>query len=263
MKKSYSLIVVVPLHPDVSLERAERTIADFIRCVRVSYRIIVMDDSQGDVAAELGKRFPELDVHYASRPLGKRCGSYINLSMVYKRVLERYHFNALFKLETDVGQDWGAGAGDSGKGIGEPGKAIADSGAVVARTVDRVLRLFDEDPTLGIAGRPSPFCRRDPGEVGWTFIRKPLASWTFARLYRQARTSGYREGGSVSWGDYFISGLLLAKLNEAGLLPDYRLGCLNLGDGHLFGLLSRVAGFDLVNLQEKKHLEAINESVHG
>jgi hypothetical protein len=237
MKKFYELIVVIPVGPGSNLGFVADTIASFIHYARSTYRIFIMDDSGENAGIELRKRFPDLDIHYTPRSLGHMGGLYINLSVTYRQILERYHFTALLKLDTDA--------------------------LITGRYPEEAaLALFGLEPAMGIAGQYPDDYHGRPWDTGWPrrrilngtatwkFIKRPRANRVLKKLHQQALGNGYVTGESVFGGAYFISEALLVKLNEAGWLPDYRLRSLNLGEDHLFGLLAKAAGFGLGSLSE-------------
>lgn len=72
------------------------------------------------------------------------------------------------------------------------------------------------------------------------------------RYYKNARKNGYKTGESVFGGAYFISRACLMALSEEGLLPQNKFVSLNLGEDHIFSLLTKSVGYTLESLSFDK-----------
>jgi hypothetical protein len=79
-------------------------------------------------------------------------------------------------------------------------------------------------------------------------VRRPVANWTLRNIYRGAVANGYVAGENVFGGAYFVSADCLARLREAGFLPDYRLRNAYLQEDHLFSLLVKAIDLDFGDL---------------
>ncbi len=239
MKSFYDVVVVVPIGPDTSSKFIVDTIESYIFYTAKSFKIILLDDSHQDIGKNLKIYFPNADLFTTTEALGGWAGLYITLSNVFSYAIDNYHFTTLLKLDTDaliIGP--------------EPEK--------------EALALFKSDPLAGIAGQyPNdyfgepwnllwPRRRILNGTRTWKFIRRPIANIYLIKLYNKALKSGYRTGESVFGGAYFVSETLLYKLKENGFLPYKPLKWLNLGEDHLFSLLTKVVGFNLVSLSAKE-----------
>lgn len=213
------------------------TVMSFMYYTRVGYRIVLMDGSDQGVGTRIQEHYPWLEVVFPERPAGGGASLYVNLSLTYKQILQRYRFDVLLKLDTD--------ALVTGPEPEQP-----------------ALETFRCDPLAGIGGQyPNDYRGRpqDAGRPGkhflhsvlsWEYIRRPRANLILRRHYHRALTHGYRPGESVFGGAYFMSERLLQQLDDAGLLPDFRLRNLSLDEDRLFALLARSQGFTLVNLSE-------------
>ncbi len=238
MKKSVDIVVVIPVGPGTKTAFIIDTIASYIHYTKRSYQFILADDSHQGIGIQVKKNFPEVDIIHSEKPMGGWAGLYITLSLAFSFALDHYHFKALFKLDTDA------------LIIGEEPEADA-------------LELFRQNPQIGIAGQYPFEYNGKPWNIGWPrsrilngvstwkYIHRPYANWFLRKLYIKAISNGYIAGESVFGGAYFMNELCLIKLREEGLLPDYKLKTLNLGEDHLFSLLAKAVGFDLGSLSHK------------
>lgn len=231
------MVVVVPVGPGTKPEYVLDTVMSYMHYTRASFKIVIMDDSHQGIGEQVRDHYPWVEVISTPRSMGVMAGLYINLSLVFRQLLERYRFHLLFKLDTD--------ALITGPEPEQP-----------------ALQKFQNDTRIGIAGQyPNDYHGRPwdtgwprdrvlNGVASWKFIKRPRANLILRRLYRQAVKHGYKAGESVFGGAYFLSERLLMRLDECGLLPDFRLRSLNMGEDHLFALLARSQGFTLESLSE-------------
>ncbi len=235
MKPYFDVIVVIPVGPNSSVAFAGDTLRSYVFYTRSSFKIIIADDSHQGLGTAIQSDFPEADVIRSAKPMGGWAGLYIMLSEAYQHALHNYKFTALLKIDTDA---LVIGA--------EPEKdAIA---------------LFREHPFTGIAGQYPFDYHGMPWDLGWPkdrilngvttwkFIKRPIANIALRKQYKKALANGYRAGESVFGGAYFIGYSLVAKLYEHDLLPNHKFIKLNLGEDHIFALLSLAMGFQLGDL---------------
>ena len=195
-----------------------------------SYQFILADDSHQGIGKELQSVYPGIDVLPTPKPMGGWAGLYINEATAFRYAVENYQFKALLKLDTDA--------------------------LVIGRAPEEeVLRLFQSEPSIGMAGQyPNDYAGnswdigwpRDRvlnGATTWKYIRRPLTNWYLRKLYLQAKRNGYRAGESVFGGAYFMSYDCLLKLYTEGLLPHKKLAGLNMGEDHIFSLLVKAVGY--------------------
>ncbi len=234
-KESFDLIVVIPIGPGSLPAFVVDTINSFVFYTTSSYKIILVDDSLQGVAAEVKKSFPDCGIILTEKPMGGWAGLYISLSLAFRYAIEHYYFKALLKLDTDA--------------------------LIIASKPEKeTLHLFKTNPQVGIAGQYPldyhgnawdiswPRKRILNGTTTWKFIRRPIANWELIKYYKKALKNGYKTGESVFGGAYFMNATFLHKLNEEGLLPNYKFKTLNLGEDHLFALLAKSVGFELGDL---------------
>jgi glycosyltransferase involved in cell wall biosynthesis len=240
MKQRADLVIVMPVGPAANPEFIRDSLSSIEHYITVPYRIILADDSQKGLGHEIQKYFPAVEIVPARKNLGKVAGLYINLSHAYKYALDKYDFTALLKMDDDAlitGNDPQAAA----------------------------IRVFKEYPLAGMAGRhiTRQFSADGLGHVhdnywprkqllkdtcSWKIIRRPVANLTLRKLFFKAVRNGYEIGENIQGGAYFMSAACLARLEEAGHLPNYNLKNVNFGEDLMFSLLVRAIGFQLVDL---------------
>jgi len=235
MKPYFDIIVVIPVGPNTDPGFIADTINSFTHYTRSSYRIIIADDSQQGLGAQVKKTFPDLDIVSTRKSMGAMAGLYITLSLAFRHAVERYAFKLLFKIDTD---------------------ALV----IGAEPEKEALQLFEEHPRMAIAGQYPLDYHGHPWDVGWPrarivngtmtwkFIRRPVPNILLRKLYIRALANGYRTGESVFGGAYFMGETFLKTLLEHRFLPNLLLGKLNMGEDHLFALLAKSLGFELGDL---------------
>ena len=235
MKQYFDVIVVIPVGPDTKPEFLADTIDSYIHYTLSSYKILLIDDSHQGIGVTIQETHPFVDVLYTDRISGSMAGLYITLSIAYSYALKKYDFKALLKLDTDA--------------------------LIIGPHPEKeILEWVSENPNLGIAGQypydydgklwdvAYPRTRIVNATMTWKYIRRPIANILLRKLYLKALKHGYRTGESVFGGAYFMSKSMLTSLQENKLLPNYTLRTLNMGEDHLFGLLAKSLGYELVNL---------------
>ena len=240
MKQHFEVVVVMAIGPNSNPEFILDTINSFLYYTTSTYKVIIVDDSQKDLALKIKRTLPDIDILKTGKPSGSMAGLYINLANAYQHALQNYHFSALLKLDDDA------------LVIGENPEKEA-------------IQLFKENPQIGIAGLhvrgqyPQDFVGNKwdnnyprttilVGTSSWKLLKRPLVNLTLRSLVFKAFYNGYEIGEYVFGGSYFISELCLQKLHEAGYLPLYKLRKAILGEDHLFSLTAKVVGLELGDL---------------
>ena len=239
MKQYYDVIIVIPVGPGSSLEFIIDTINSYIFFTKSAFKFIIADDSQQGLGKMIQQQVANIDVVTTQKNMGWLCGLYINLSVAYKYALDHYDFLTLFKLDTDA--------------------------LIINHEPEKdAVILFSENKKAGMAGQYPlnyngtlwdlawPRKRILNGMHTWKFFRRPMANMALKKWYKLAVNKGYRAGESVFGGAYFMSKSMLGKLDENGLLPSHKLKSLNLGEDHIFSLLTKAVGFDLCSLSINK-----------
>ncbi|MEJ7911791.1 MAG: hypothetical protein WKF70_01455 [Chitinophagaceae bacterium] len=235
MKPYFDVIVVIPVGPNSSVAFVVDTLRSYAFHTASTYKIVIADDSHQGLGTAIQSDFPEADVIGSAKPMGGWAGLYIMLSEAYQHALLNYNFKALLKIDTDA--------------------------LVIGSEPEReALALFHEQPFMGIAGQYPldyhgvqwdlgwPKDRILNGVTTWKFIKRPIANIALRKQYKQAVANGYKAGESVFGGAYFVNYSLVAKLYEQELLPNRKFITLNLGEDHIFALLSLAMGFQLGDL---------------
>lgn len=235
MKKQIDVVVVIPVGPYTPIAFVKDTIESYIFYTTRSYQFIIADDSHQGIGSELSAIYPSIDVIKTPRPMGAWAGLYINEATAFRYAVENYLFKALLKLDTDA--------------------------LVIGQSPEQeALRLFEEQPSVGMAGQyPNdyegkpwdfgwPRDRVLNGATSWKYIRRPITNWYLRKLYIRAKKHHYQAGESVFGGAYFMSYDCLLKLYNEGLLPHKKLIGLNMGEDHIFSLLVKAVGYELGTL---------------
>lgn len=235
MKAYFDIIIVIPIGPNSSASFINDTVESYVYYTKSSFAIILADDSHQGVGNEVKKKYPDAVVLLSDKPMGGWAGLYINLAHSFAYALQHYDFKALLKLDTDaliIGP--------------EPEK--------------EPIAMFSKNEKAGIAGQYPNDYHGNPWDIGWPrrrilngtstwkFIRRPTSNLALIPLHRLAKANGYRTGESVFGGAYFMSEKYLKAMLKLGHLPNYKLRNLNLGEDHLFSMLTKAIGFSLVSL---------------
>jgi len=234
-KKEFDIVIVIPIGPGSQIDFVIDTILSYKYYTNSSYKFILADDSHQNVGTFIQKKLHDCDVLVTPRSMGGWAGLYINLCNAYKYALANYDFKAILKLDTDA--------------------------LIIGQAPEKTaLLLFEKNPLAGIAGQYPFTYDGEPWNIkwpeqrilnstsSWKFIRRPFANLALIKYYKTALGNGYKTGESVFGGAYFISRNCVAKLNENGLLPQYKFRSLNLGEDHIFSLLTKSIGYSLESL---------------
>lgn len=236
MKKiTTSVIIVIAIGPDAVMDFVIDTVNSYIFYSRVAHRFILADDSGKHLGRQVADNFADIDVLVNEKPMGGWAGLYLTLARAFQYALQHYNFDAILKLDTDA--------------------------LVIGTEPEReALDIFRQYPLAGMAGQYPLTYAGEPWNIrwpkqrilnstrSWKFIRRPLANLLLIRFHNRALRNGYSTGESVFGGAYFLSSACLQALMQAGVLPNYRFGSLNIGEDHLFSLLVKAVGFNLVSL---------------
>jgi len=240
MKQNFEVVVVMAIGPNSKPDYILDTLNSFQYYTTSKHKVIIIDDSQKDLALEIKHSVPDIDILKTKKSSGSMAGLYINLANAYQYALENYHFDALLKIDDDA------------LVIGENPEKEA-------------IQLFKENPQIGIAGRhvqgqyPLDFAGNKwdnnyprktilVGTCSWKLLKRPIANFTLRKLLFKAFYNGYEIGEYVFGGSYFISENCLLRLKEAGFLPLLKLRNAILGEDHLFSLTAKVVGLELGDL---------------
>ena len=234
MQKNYDLIIVIPVGPAASVSFTADTINSIAYNITCSYKIILIDDSQKGLGAEIQKQFLQTDLLLTPQNNGRLCGLYITLCTAYKYAVNNYRFHLLFKVDTDA--------------------------LIINKNPEAdAFELFNNNSSIGMAGQYPSTYKGTQWDISWPqwSLNNQLTAWRKFKhfrnfilnyWYKKALHRGYKTGESVFGGSYFISGKCLKVLNQKGLLPMRMFKKLNLEEDHLFSLLVKAVGFDLGDL---------------
>lgn len=235
MKPFFDVVIVIPIGPNSSPAFIIDTMESYVYYTQASYTFILADDSHQGVGAEVKKAFPDAVVLLTDKPMGGWAGLYINLARSFAYALDHYEFKTLLKLDTDA--------------------------LIIGQAPEReAIQLFEDDEKAGVAGQYPNDYHGEPWDIGWPrrrilngtqtwkFIRRPFSNLQLIPLSKKAQANGYRIGESVFGGAYFMGYSYLKAMKEAGHLPNMRLSKLNMGEDHIFGLLTKAIGYKLCGL---------------
>jgi hypothetical protein len=238
MLPPFDVVAVVPVGPGTNFQFVRDTIESFYHYTSATNKVLVLDDSQEGIGELIKQQFSGADVLSTRKPSGTLGGLYVSLSHAFRYALEHYDFKLILKLDTD---------------------ALLIGNAPEKDALD----LVKEHPLTAVAGQYPLDYDGNPWDIGfprdrilngtttWKGIKRPFANLILRRLHRQALKNGYRTGESVFGGSYYVTKAFIQKLHDKGLLPDYRIRTLNLGEDHLFGLLAKTVGMELRSLSGK------------
>ena len=231
------LAVVIPIGPNCN----PKFVCDTVESVKVyttpDRHILLADDSQKGVGAEVAITHPDVEVMTIERNLGKLGGLYLNLCLAFSHLLDTREFRALLRLDTDA--------------LVTGPNPEADA-----------INCFNNDPLVGSAGNYTHEYGgrardRDRGWVAiqvfkqtstWRFFRRPRCNLALRGMIRKAYTNGYYPGEEVFGGACFYSWAGLRALREAGYLPNKLIANVLLEEDEIFGLALRACGYHFVDL---------------
>jgi hypothetical protein len=230
--ESCSLVVALPVGPNVVLDFVADTVESVRRYALLSHAIIVIDDSQCGIGARLRERFPEISVLQTDRCQGGGAGLYLTLSQGFEYAYWNYEFEVLLKLDTDA------------LVIGE-------------RPDEEAIRYFASNPECGCIGSYKVDCMgrtRDNRHGGLLFSEETCDAnlvmnpekadgiGLLRQAFEKARGFGYEAGEHCQGGAYFLSRRCIGQLLENNLLSRKGVAWSRLGEDHLFTLFIRSLG---------------------
>lgn len=236
MSNSYKFIVVIPVGPNDHPDNILDTIKSVIYYTGTDRKIILADDTGGkDTCDFLQSQLPDIDVVKTPRNYGLHGGLYMTLSLAFLHAYKNYKFKVLFRLDTDA------------LVIGE-------------RPEEDAIAFFAQHPNTGIIGHFGLGTKPDDINDGhWSkeqlvqesrrqaLLRDPGLCLFLRRLLRRARANGFKLGDYIFGGSNFISPECIRKLAEANLLSRKELGRSDLEEDHIFSLLAKSVGLDLLD----------------
>jgi hypothetical protein len=238
MLPPFDIVAVVPVGPGTDPLFVQDTIESFVFYTAASHKVLILDDSQQGIGEAIRKQYPDADVICTQKPSGTLGGLYVSLCHAFRFALEKYDFKLILKLDTDA--------------------------LLIGATPEQdALALVENFPLTAVAGQYPLDYDGNPWDIGfpkeriingtttWKGIKRPFANLILRRLHLQALKHGYLTGESVFGGSYYVTRTFVQKLQHSGLLPDYRIRSLNLGEDHLFGLLAKTVGMELGSLSGK------------
>ncbi len=244
MTKSVKLVVVIPVGPSANLDYVLDTIHSVTHYTSPSTQIIIIDDSGANVGADLQASFPDLKILQTPGSSGygrisqegshgaNEGGLYWWLASAFLYACENYDFEVLLKLDEDA------------LVIGK-------------RPEDDAIRLFRQNPNVGLIGSYKLDCNGDPRDfsgaakklyrdTSWQrLLQNPRLYMTFRRLLSRALVNGYETGENVQGGACFISAKCVRRLAEEELLLRKELRRSICDEDYIFPLLVRSIGMEL------------------
>ncbi len=230
MKPYYDVVIVIGVGPNSSPAFIIDSMDSYVFHTKSTYLFILADDSHQGLGKKVQNKHPDAIVLLTDIPMGGWAGLYVNLARSFAYALDHYEFEILLKPDTDA--------------------------LIIGLTPEaEAIKLFDSDKIVGIAGQyPNDYYRKPwdlswprdrvyNGTQTWKFVGRPLSNLELTPLARKARANGYRNRENVFGGAYFMGIRYLQAIYNAGHLPNNRLRKLNMGEDHIFGLLTKAIGF--------------------
>jgi len=225
------LAVVIPAGPADDVVDTLRSVLRYTSSPRA---VVVVDDTGRDMRDVLEAMSPE--VHVLAAPPhapGGFGGLWVKIAFGYKYVAERCSFDVLLRLDADALMI----------GDGLPDLAGA---------------YFATNPGVGMLGSYrtgadgatrdwAPAARMLRRERGLRGLDQPKTRRLLRRLYASARAQGYLPGEHALGGAYLHSRAAVLAIHERGWLCLDDLAPSRLGEDHIFGLLTRAAGFAIAD----------------
>ena len=228
-----TLVVIIPVGPDVEIEYVSDTIDSIRHNVTPSHVIVVLDDSGKGLGIAIKECFSDVVVLTTTEVRGKKVGLYLTLSDGYALAYENYTFDVLLRLDTDS--------------------------LVIGPNPEKdAIEYFHQNPDCGIIGSYRVDCNGDPRDYSWSrdqlakelSLRNLLANprsrlkgWFFLRkAFHQGLHNGYEAGEHCMGGAYFISRECIGRLYKNNLLSRQEISWSALQEDHIIGLLIYLVG---------------------
>jgi len=240
MKIKFDLVAVIPIGPNDNLDFIADTIDSVIFYCNCSLKIILADDSLQGLGAIIKQRYPKADNLVNKKANGLGGGLYITLAEAFKHAIRHYTFRSLLRMDTDaliIGED----------------------------PQHEVEQLFKHQPNVGLAGllkygneiidfNGNIFDNRWPRNYlfditcTWKVFKRPIPNFALKKHFNKAFLNGYQIGDNIFGGAYFLSEKLISAMDEAQILPDYRLKNSRMEEDHIFSVLAKSVNFDIGDL---------------
>lgn len=225
-----SLAVVVPAGPGDDVEDTLRSVLHYAGAPR---SVIVVDDTGGGCA---GLEALSPDVHVIPAPagaVGAQGGLWVKLAAGYRHALAVASFDVLLRLDADA-LVIGPGLEDLARArfAAEPGLGMLGS--------------YRHDMT-GAVRDWSPAARALGAACGLRGLRRPALRRMLRRLRDEALANGYLAGEHPLGGAYLHSAAAVRAIAARGWLDLPGLAASDLGEDHLFALLTVAAGFTIAD----------------
>jgi hypothetical protein len=235
MKASVKSIVVLIVGPPSEKYRVDHvldSIGSVVHYSTPSRRIIMLDNSERNLADWFYEAFPEVIVLRSPQNYGLSGGLYKSLSLAMLHAYVAFDFDVLIRMDTDALM--------IGEGI-----------------EDEAINRFRQQPNIGQLGTYTIDTNGDRSEFSWprqqlqreiSFIGwlKDRERCIFLRdLIQRAQAYGYQLGEHVLGGASIFSYAVIEKLLDHNLLLREEIRRSVLQEDHIFSLLVKAVGMDL------------------
>ena len=239
MKSTYDLVVVIPIGPNDNPDYIVDTIESIYFYCCCNLKLIFADDSQQGLGQLIKAKYPKADNLVNEKSNGLGGGLYITLALAFKHAVENYRFKTLLRIDTDA-------------------LIIGDNPQYDAE------ELFI-NPNVGLGGlykfgneiidfNNNVFDNRWPRNYlyditsTWKMFKRPVANIALRTHFIKAFANGFNIGDNIFGGAYFLSESLLIAMNDASLLPDYKLRNSRMEEDHIFSILAKEVNFDICDM---------------
>jgi hypothetical protein len=236
-KKAVDIVIVIPVAPSCNLDYLQDTIDSIIFYTKLSYAIIVIENSDSKMESTFSAKYPFIKILETIKNDGTLGDLYITLSIAYKFALDNYDFKVLLKMDTDA-------------------LMIGDAPEIDA------INYFEKNPNVGLLGSYKVDCNGNIRFSNMRFYTYPKnriiydSSWInfflnkrlcilLRMILKKALNNGYEYGDHCLGAAYFISRSCLQTLNEQNLLQREEFRKSKLGEDHIFSLLVRSIDFEI------------------
>ncbi len=239
-----ALVVVIPIGPSATTEHVLDTVDSVLTYTAPDRKIVLADDSGKGTARAVAGRVSGMDVVPMPRRHGMGGGLYLTLCRAYAHALRCWRFDALLRLDTDalvIGpfpERLPIEMFRSNPRLAMGGEIYVDNCSVRARLEEAAGSAPARARLKGLLQRPYSLYR-------W---RHFFVERTLGRLYKRAQANNYSSIDYIFGGCNVLSERYLRALQAQGLLPQPRLGRLDMEEDHLFGLLAAVVGMEIADM---------------